>query len=64
VIGAVVRTKLKTHPVFVSPGFKADLATAVALVRQCCQGYKLPEPTRLAHQLVNRARREDTEIRF
>ena len=64
VIGAVVRTKSKTHPVFVSPGFKADTPTSVALVLQCCQGYKLPEPTRLAHQLVNRARREDTATGF
>lgn len=59
-IGAVVRTKNNTHPVFVSPGFKADIATSVEFVLKCCQGYKLPEPTRLAHNLVNRVRREDT----
>jgi deoxyribonuclease V len=61
VIGAVVRTKSNTHPVFVSPGFKADIATSVELVLKCCKGYKLPEPTRLAHHLVNRVRREDTQ---
>jgi deoxyribonuclease V len=59
VIGAVVRTKDNTHPVFVSPGFKADVPTSVELVLNCCQGYKLPEPTRRAHNLVNRIRRED-----
>jgi deoxyribonuclease V len=64
VIGAVVRTKQNTQPVFVSPGFKADLATSVALVLKCCQGYKLPEPTRQAHHLVNRARREDAAAEF
>jgi deoxyribonuclease V len=58
-IGAVVRTKDNTHPVFVSPGFKADVPTSVELVLNCCQGYKLPEPTRRAHNLVNRIRRED-----
>jgi deoxyribonuclease V len=61
IIGAVVRTKNHTQPVFVSPGFKADLPSSIELVLTCCQGYKLPEPTRLAHQLVNRVRREHTE---
>lgn len=57
-IGAVVRTKTKIKPVFVSPGCQADVETAVKLVLNCCRGYKLPEPTRLAHQLVNRARKK------
>jgi len=60
-IGAVVRTKRRTKPVFVSPGYKADIASSQALIVQCCRGYRLPEPTRLAHHLVNRVRREHTE---
>jgi deoxyribonuclease V len=63
IIGAVVRTKNHTQPVFVSPGFKADLPSSVKLVLTCCRGYKLPEPTRLAHQLVNRVRREHSEAK-
>ena len=58
IIGAVVRTKDRIKPVFVSPGYKIDLASSVRLVLNCCKGYKLPEPTRLAHNLVNRVRRQ------
>jgi deoxyribonuclease V len=58
VIGSVVRTKDRVKPVFVSPGHKTDIATAVDVVLKCCRGYKLPEPTRLAHNLVNRVRKE------
>lgn len=61
VIGTVVRTKAHVKPVFVSPGYKTDIATSVNIVLKCCQGYKLPEPTRLAHNFVNRVRRQQKE---
>lgn len=54
IIGAVVRTKAGTKPLFVSTGHKIELSSAVYWVIQCCQGYRLPEPTRLAH-LASRA---------
>jgi len=49
VIGAVVRTRAGVKPVYVSVGHKIDLADAVNWVFHCCRGYRLPEPTRLAH---------------
>jgi deoxyribonuclease V len=49
VIGAVVRTRSGVKPVFVSVGHKFNLAGAVEWVLHCCFGYRLPEPTRLAH---------------
>jgi deoxyribonuclease V len=49
VIGAVVRTKAGVKPVYVSIGHMIDLPSAVSLVLKCCRGYRLPEPTRLAH---------------
>jgi deoxyribonuclease V len=49
VIGAVLRTKLGTNPVYVSIGHKVDLDSAIDWVMRCCRGYRLPEPTRLAH---------------
>jgi len=49
VIGAVLRTKNGTRPVYVSIGHKIDLGTAVQRVLECCRGYRLPQPTRLAH---------------
>ena len=58
VIGAVLRTRCGVKPVYVSAGHKINLADSVRLVLNCCAGYRLPEPTRLAHALVNRVRRE------
>jgi deoxyribonuclease V len=48
-IGAVVRTKTGVKPLFISVGHKIDLAESVRWVLECCRGYRLPEPTRLAH---------------
>lgn len=51
VIGSVVRTRDKVKPVFVSPGHKISLETAREFVLRMALKYRLPEPTRLAHQL-------------
>jgi len=48
-IGAALRTKTGTKPIYVSIGHKIDLQTAIHWVLECCRGYRLPEPTRLAH---------------
>jgi deoxyribonuclease V len=50
VIGAVLRTKLNVKPVYVSTGHKIDLENAIRWVMKSCRGYRLPEPTRFAHQ--------------
>jgi deoxyribonuclease V len=50
VIGAVLRTRTGVKPVYVSIGHRIDLHSAVSRVLACCRGYRLPEPTRLAHQ--------------
>jgi len=49
IIGAALRTRLGVKPVYVSIGYKIDLQAAVHWVLACCWGYRLPEPTRLAH---------------
>ena len=49
VIGAALRTKIGIKPIYVSIGHKIDLASALHWVTKCCRGYRLPEPTRLAH---------------
>ncbi len=49
VIGVALRTKQGTRPVYVSIGHRVDLETAVFWALECCRGYRLPEPTRLAH---------------
>jgi deoxyribonuclease V len=59
-IGAVVRTKDRTNPIFVSPGHLADTPTSVDLALRCVTRYRIPEPTRLAHLYVNALRRGET----
>ena len=54
VIGAVVRTRSGVKPVYISIGHKIDLAASIKTVLDCCRGYRLPEPTRLAHQAAGR----------
>jgi len=56
VIGAVVRTRNRVRPVFVSPGHRISLQRAIRIVLECCRGYRLPEPVRQAHLAVNRLR--------
>jgi len=56
VIGAVVRTRRGVKPVFVSPGHLMDVDTAVRIVLMATQKYRLPEPSRQAHILVNQLR--------
>lgn len=54
IIGAVVRTRTNVKPVFVSVGHKCLLEDAIGVVLDCAVRYRLPEPTRLAHQTVSR----------
>lgn len=58
IIGSVVRTRDRVKPVFVSIGHRVDLPTAERIVLACAIRYRLPEPTRLADQLVSAYRRQ------
>jgi len=53
VIGAALRTRDHTNPVYVSVGHRIDLTTAIDFVLRCCTKYRLPEPIRWAHQLAS-----------
>jgi deoxyribonuclease V len=57
VIGSVLRTQDGINPVFVSVGHLIDLRGAQQIVLACAVRYRLPEPTRLADQLVGAAKR-------
>jgi deoxyribonuclease V len=61
-IGAVVRTRRKVKPLYVSPGHLMDLRGAIDLVIRSCSGYRIPEPLRLAHLHANRLRQTETDL--
>jgi deoxyribonuclease V len=48
-IGAVIRTKARSLPLYVSPGHLIDVPHAVEFVLKAVTHYRLPEPTRWAH---------------
>ena len=53
VIGAVLRSRAGTKPLYVSPGHRVSLETAVALTLRAVTRYRLPETTRAAHRLAS-----------
>ena len=53
VIGAVVRTRTNVRAVYVSIGHRISLDSARTLTLACCQGYRLPETTRYAHNAAS-----------
>jgi deoxyribonuclease V len=57
VVGRAVRTRDAVSPVYISVGNGVDLDSSVELVLACCTKYRLPEPTRQAHNAANRLRR-------
>jgi len=59
VIGAALRTKNKVNPVFISPGHRIDLQQSLEIIKRCVAGYRIPEPTRKAHLLVNQVRTQN-----
>ncbi|PSQ05911.1 endonuclease V [Halobacteriales archaeon QS_6_71_20] len=46
------------NPLYVSPGHRVSAGTTVDLVAALCDGYKLPEPTRLADAYAEEAKAE------
>lgn len=56
-VGAVVRTRPRVSPLFVSAGHLCDLDSAVRIVLDGAAKYRLPHASRLAHALVNDLRR-------
>lgn len=51
-VGACLRTRNNVKPVYVSPGSGFSVSCARKLVLSLTSKYRLPEPTRLAHNLV------------
>lgn len=52
-IGAVLRTRTGTKPLYVSSGHRVSLTTAIDYVLRCAPKYRLPETTRIADKLAS-----------
>ena len=52
-VGALVRTRDRVKPVYVSPGHRIDMEGAIHQVLACTRRYRLPEPIRWAHRLAS-----------
>jgi len=55
-VGWVYRSKTNTKPIFVSPGWKFPLDKIPKFILPFCK-YRIPEPTRLAHNYVNQVKK-------
>lgn len=53
VLGVGLRSKARTNPLIISIGHRISLEGAVEYVLKCCRGYRLPEPTRQAHNTAS-----------
>ena len=62
VVGSVVRTRDNVNPLYVSVGHRVTLAEAVRWTVRCATKARLPEPTRLAHQLVTRLKKNSGRL--
>jgi deoxyribonuclease V len=56
-IGVVLRTRHGVRPIYVSTGHRVSIDSAVGLVKQCTDGFRIPKPTREADHYVRDLRR-------
>lgn len=61
IIGALLRTRARVQPVYVSVGHRIGLETALDFVLACTTRYRLPETTRQAHRLASEMK-SDSEL--
>lgn len=61
-IGTVLRSKVKTNVLFISPGHRVDQDTAVQITLQCLRGYRLPEPTRIADKISKQREKKQSTL--
>lgn len=62
IIGAALRTQKGVNPVYISAGHLITLQDALSIIQKCCTKYRIPEPTRQAHLLVNQLRKKSGNL--
>ncbi|SDF72021.1 deoxyribonuclease V [Pedobacter terrae] len=53
ILGYALRTKDNIKPVYISAGHLITSEQALAAIKKCVGNYRIPEPTRLIHDIVN-----------
>ncbi|MDB5194023.1 MAG: Endonuclease [Parcubacteria group bacterium] len=56
-LGYALKSKARSNPLIISPGHRVSVEEALLIARTGLRGYRIPEPTRLAHGLVNAFRK-------
>ncbi len=56
-VGVVLRSRQNVRPIYVTQGHRVSLESAVKLVRQSLDGFRIPKPTREADHYVRELRR-------
>lgn len=62
-VGEVLRTRDGVKPIYVTVGHRVSLDSAVEIVQRCCDGLRIPKPTREADHYVGELRRRFQEER-
>ena len=57
-IGAALRTRAGVKPMYISPGHRVSLETAIQLTLAVCDGPRIPRPTRVADRYVSEVKAE------
>ncbi|MHA1649978.1 MAG: endonuclease V [Candidatus Helarchaeota archaeon] len=56
-VGAYYLSQKESKPIFISPGHRITLETAVEFVKNSIKNHRMPEPLYLAHQQANEKKR-------
>jgi len=63
-LGFALRTKDRVKPIFISPGHLINSKQSLDIIKKCVRGYRIPEPTRIAHNTVNLFRTGELEAGY
>jgi len=55
-LGFAMRTKINCSPIYVSAGHLITPEQSLEVIKKCIGNYRIPEPTRIAHEMVNNFR--------
>lgn len=56
-IGAVLRTRSRVKPLYISPGHLIDIESSIRIVMRCLSGFRIPQPLRQCDMLAERLKR-------